>query len=62
MNSTRARETGINLMNKENKELTMEFLMQYLEIEDLNSHHKTQSHLDSTASVNFVPCDHRQNK
>ena len=51
MNSTRARDTAINLMNKENKELEMEFLMQHLEIEDLNSHHKSQSHLDSTASV-----------
>ena len=36
--------------------------MQHLEIEDLNSHHKSLSHLDSTALVTFVPHDHRQNK
>ena len=62
MNSTRARDKAINVMSEENKELTTEFLMQHLEIEVLNSHHKSLSHLDSTVSVNFVPCDHRQNK
>ena len=34
MNSTRSRVKAINLMNEEGKELTMEFLMQQLEIED----------------------------
>ena len=62
MNSTRARDKAINLMNEEKKELTTEFLMQHLEIEHLNSHNKSLSHLDSTVSVNFVPYDHRQNK
>ena len=35
--------------------------MQHLEIEDSNSHHKFLSQLDSTAMVNFVAYDHRQN-
>ena len=41
MNSTCARNKAINLMNDEGKELTMDFLMQHLEIEDSNSHHKS---------------------
>ena len=48
-------------MNEEGKVLTMDFLMNLLEIEDCNSHHKSLSQLDST-TVNFVPYDHRQNK
>ena len=62
MNSTKARYKAINLMNEEGKELTVDFLMQQLEIEDCNSHHKSLSHSDFTASVNLVPYDHRQNK
>ena len=62
MNSSKARDKAINLMNEEGKELTVDFLMQQLEIEDSNSHHKSLSQLDSTASVHFVPHDHRQNK
>ena len=60
MNSSKARDKAINLMNEEGKELTVDFLMQQLEIEDCNSHHKSQ--LDSTGSVNFMPYDHRKNK
>ena len=62
MNSTKARDKAINLMNEESKELTVDFLMQQLEIEDHNSHDNSLSHFDSTASMNFVPYDHRQNK
>ena len=62
MNSQKARDMAINLMNEEGKELTVDFLMNQLEIEDCNSHHKSLSQLDSTTSVNFVPYDHRQNK
>ena len=62
MSSTHARDKAINLMNDEEKELTMDFLMQHLEIEDSNSHHKSLSQVDSTALVNFVPYDCRQNK
>ena len=36
MNRTQARDKAINLMNEEGKELTVEFLMQQLEIEDCN--------------------------
>ena len=62
MNSTWARDKAINLMKEEGKELTVEFLMQQLEIEDCNAHHKSLSQLDSTTSVNFAAYDHRQNK
>ena len=34
MNSTKARDKAINSMNEESKELTVDFLMQQLEIED----------------------------
>ena len=49
-------------MNEEGKELTVDFLMQQLEIEDCNAHHKSLSQLDSSTSVNFAAYDHRQNK
>ena len=62
MNSTKARDKAINLMNEEGKEFTVEFLMQQLEIEDCNAHHKSLSQLDSSMSINFVAYDHRQNK
>ena len=57
MNSTWAREKVINLMNEEGKELTVEFLIQQLEIEDCNAQHKSLSQLDSTTSVNFAAYD-----
>ena len=62
MNSTWARDKAINLMNEEGKELTVEFLMQQLEIEDCNAQHKSLSQLDSTTSVNFAAYDCRQNR
>ena len=62
MNSQKARDKAINLMNEEGKVLTVDFLMNQLEIADCNSHHKSLSQLNSTTSVNFVPYDHRQNK
>ena len=49
-------------MNEESKELTVDFLMTHLEVEDCNTHHNSLSQLDSTVSVHFVPHDHRQNK
>ena len=62
MNSTQARDKAINLMNEEGKELTVEFLIQQLEIEDCNGHHKSLSQLDSNMSINFAAYDQRQNK
>ena len=61
MNSTQARDKAINLMNEEGKELTVEFLIQQLEIEDCHAQHKSLSQLDSTTSVNFAADEHRQN-
>ena len=62
MNSTKAIDRAINLMNEEGKELTVDFIMQQLEIEDCYAHHKSLSQLDSSMSVNFVAYDCRQNK
>ena len=61
MNSTWTRDKAINLVNEEGKELTVEFLMQQLEVEDCNAHYKSLSQLDSTTSVNFAAYNHRQN-
>ena len=49
MNSQRARDKAINLMNEEGKEVTVEFLMNHLAVEDGNTQHK------------FL-YDHRQNR
>ena len=62
MNSQLARDKAINLMNEEGKELTVEFLINQLAVEDCNAHHKSLSQLDATTSVNFAAYDHRQNK
>ena len=62
MNNTKAKDKSITLMNEEGKEITVDFLMQQLEIENCNAHHKSLSQLDSSTSVNFAACDHRQNK
>ena len=62
MNSTQARDKVINLVNEEGKKLTVEFLIQQLEIEDCNTQHYSLSQLDSTTSVNFAAYNHRQNR
>ena len=49
-------------MNEEGKELTVDFLMQQLEIEDCNAHHKSLSQLDSSTFINFAAYDHRQTR
>ena len=60
--SQQARDKAINLMNEEGKELTVEFLMNQMAVEDCNAQHKSLSQLDSNSSVNFAAYDHRQNK
>ena len=62
MNSQWVRDKAINLMNEEAKELTVEFLMNQLAIEDCNAQHKILSQLNSSSSMNFTAYDHRQNK
>ena len=62
MNSQWARDKAINLMNEEAKELTVEFLMNQLAIEDCNAQHKILSQLNSSSSMNFAAYDHGQNK
>ena len=61
MNSQQARDKAINLINKEGKELTVEFLMNQLAIEDCNAQHKILSQLN-LSSVNFAAYNCRQNK
>ena len=62
INSQQTRDKAINLMNEEGKELTVDFLMNQLAIEDCNAQHKVLSQLNSSSSVNFAAYDHRQNK
>ena len=62
MNSQWARDKAINLMNEEAKELTVEFLMNQLAIEDCNTQHKILPQLNSSSSMNFAAYDRKQNK
>ena len=63
MNSQQAKDKAINFMNEEEgKEVTVEFLLNHLSVEDGNSQHRFLSQLDSSTSVNMVAYDHRQNK
>ena len=63
MNSQRTKDKAINFMNEEDgKEVTVEFLLNHLAVEDGNSQHRFLSQLDSSTSVNVVAYDRRQNK
>ena len=63
MNSQQARDKAINLMNEEEgKEVTVEFLMNHLAVEDGNTQHRFLSQLDSNSSMNMVAYDCRQNR
>ena len=63
MNSQWTKDKAINFMNEEDgKEVTVEFLLNHLAVEDGNSQHRFLSQLDSSTSVNVVAYDCRQNK
>ena len=63
MNSQRVRDKAINLMNEEEgKQVTVEFLLNHLAVEDGNTQHKFLSQLNSNCSVNMIAYDHRQNR
>ena len=62
MNSQWARDKAINLMNEEEKEVTVEFLMNHLAVEDGNTQHKFLSQINSSSSMNMIAYDHRQNR
>ena len=62
MNSQRARDKAINLMNVEEKEVTVEFLINHLAAEDGNTQHKFLSQINSSSSVNMIAYDCRQNR
>ena len=49
-------------MNEEGKELTVEFLMNQLAVEDCNTQHKFLSQLNSSSSMTFAAHDSRQNR
>ena len=54
MNSQWARDKAINLMNEEGKQLTADFLMNQLAIEDCNAQHKFLSQLHSSSSITLL--------
>ena len=62
MNSQWARDKAINLMNEEGKEVTVEFLMNHLAVEDENTQHRFLSQLDSSSSMNMIAYECRQNR
>ena len=62
MNSQQTRDKAINLMNEEEKEVTVEFLMNHLAVEDGNTQHKFLSQINSISFVNFAAYDRRQNR
>ena len=63
MNSQQTKDKAINFMNEEEgKEVTVEFLLNHLAVEDGNSQHRFLSQLDSSTSVNMVAYNRRQNK
>ena len=63
MNSQRTKDKAINYMNEEDgKEVTVEFLLNHLAVEDGNSQHRFLSQLDFSSSVNMIAYDRRQNK
>ena len=63
MNSQRVRDKAINLMNEEEgKQVTVEFLLNHLAVEDGNTQHKFLSQLDSNSSVNMIAYNCRQNR
>ena len=62
MNSQQARDKAINLMNEEGKEVTVEFLMNHLAVEDGNTQHKFLSRINSSSSLNMIAYNRRQNR
>ena len=63
MNSQWTKDKAINFMNEEDgKEVTVEFLLNHLAVEDGNSQHRFLSQLDSSTSVNMIAYDRQQNK
>ena len=49
-------------MNEEGKQVTVEFLLNHLAVEDGNTQHKFLSQLNSNSSVNMIAYDCRQNR
>ena len=62
MNSQWARDKAINLMNEEGKEVTVEFLMNHLAVEDGKTQQKFLSQINSSSSMNMIAYDCRQNR
>ena len=62
MNSQWARDKAINLMNEEGKEVTVEFLMNHLAVEDGNTQPKFLSQLNSNSAMNLAAYNRSQNR
>ena len=54
MNSQRTRDKAINLMNEEEKEVTVEFLMNHQAVEDGNTQHKFLSQINSNSLLHMT--------
>ena len=61
MNSQCVRDKCINSYNN-GEEISVEFLLKHLEVEDSNFHHKTLSPWESTQQVNYMCYDQRQSR
>ena len=63
MNSQQVRDKAINLINEEEgKQVSVEFLLNHLAVEDGNTQHKFLSQLNSNSSVKMIAYDRRQNR
>ena len=49
-------------MNEKGKQVTVEFLMNHLAVEDGNTQHKFLSQINSSSSVNMIAYNRRQNR
>ena len=49
-------------MNEEGKQVTLEFLMNHLAVEDGNTQHKFLSQINSSSSMNMIAYNCRQNR
>ena len=50
------------MKEEEGKQVTVEFLLNHLAVEDGNTQHKFLSQINSNSSVNMIAYDHRQNR
>ena len=57
-----SKRQGNKSYEREGKQVTVEFLLNHLAVEDGNTQHKFLSQLDSNSSMNMIAYDRRQNR